>query len=49
MLRQQTLLDEVSPYGYYKDQDHWIGIPLWVHRRSDNQCLQFQIGYLIMI
>lgn len=32
----QTLLDEVSPYGYYKDQDHWIGIPLWVHRRSDN-------------
>ena len=32
----QTLLDEVSPYGYYKDQDHWIGIPLWVHRRSDD-------------
>ncbi|MEE0728669.1 MAG: AAA domain-containing protein, partial [Clostridium saudiense] len=32
----QTLLDEVSPYGYYKDQDHWIGIPLWVHRRSNN-------------
>ncbi|MCD7839668.1 MAG: AAA domain-containing protein [Erysipelotrichaceae bacterium] len=34
----QTLIDAVSPYGFYKshqdcDTDSWIGIPLWVHRR----------------
>ena len=29
----QTLVDEVSQYGFYKEQDEWIGIPLWVHRR----------------
>jgi putative uncharacterized protein (fragment) len=31
----QTLVDEVSQYGFYKDlnQENWIGIPLWVHRR----------------
>lgn len=33
----QTLTDEVSKYGFYrdveKDDDSWIGIPLWVHRR----------------
>ena len=31
----QTLIDEVSQYGFYKDlnQENWIGIPLWVHRR----------------
>lgn len=31
----QTLIDEISQYGFYKDlnQETWIGIPLWVHRR----------------
>lgn len=31
----QTLVDEISRYGFYKDNDkkEWIGIPLWVHRR----------------
>ncbi|MCD7742346.1 MAG: AAA domain-containing protein [Ruminococcus sp.] len=29
----QTLIDRTSQYGYYKDKDTWIGIPLWVHRR----------------
>lgn len=31
----QTFLDDVSKYGFYKDdaREEWIGIPLWVHRR----------------
>lgn len=29
----QTLVDEISQYGFYKGHDDWIGIPLWVHRR----------------
>lgn len=31
----QTLTDEISRYGFYKDssREEWIGIPLWVHRR----------------
>ncbi len=29
----QTLVDEISQYGFYKEEDDWIGIPLWVHRR----------------
>ena len=33
----QTLADEISKYGFYKEQDEawesWVGIPLWVHRR----------------
>lgn len=29
----QTLVDEISQYGFYKEPDEWIGIPLWVHRR----------------
>lgn len=33
----QTLVDEISQYGFYQEQDlssgSWIGIPLWVHRR----------------
>lgn len=31
----QTLIDSISQYGFYKDndQEEWIGIPLWVHRR----------------
>lgn len=31
----QTLVDEISQYGFYKDdnKEEWIGIPLWVHRR----------------
>lgn len=33
----QTLVDSASRYGFYtepdKDENSWIGIPLWVHRR----------------
>ena len=31
----QTLVDAASRYGFYTDgeEDSWIGIPLWVHRR----------------
>lgn len=31
----QTLVDAISRYGFYKDdnKEEWIGIPLWVHRR----------------
>ncbi len=31
----QTLVDSAGEYGFYKDcdEDSWIGIPLWVHRR----------------
>ncbi len=33
----QTLVDAVSKYGFYTskdmDENSWIGIPLWVHRR----------------
>ena len=33
----QTLVDAASQYGFYtkgeKEEDSWIGIPLWVHRR----------------
>lgn len=32
----QTLVDDISRYGFYKEQDDWIGIPLWVHRRCKN-------------
>lgn len=32
----QTLVDDISRYGFYKTQDKWIGIPLWVHRRCKN-------------
>lgn len=36
----QTLIDAVSPYGYYRDPEmtdaSWIGIPLWVHRRCQD-------------
>lgn len=32
----QTLVDDISRYGFYKEQDEWIGIPLWVHRRCRN-------------
>ena len=31
----QTIIDEASPFGYYKDSTTWIGIPLWVHRRCN--------------
>lgn len=31
----QTLIDEASQFGFQKNEDEWIGIPLWVHRRSD--------------
>lgn len=32
----QTLMDQASKYGYYRDRNKWIGIPLWVHRRCLN-------------
>lgn len=32
----QTLVDEISQYGFYKNAEEWIGIPLWVHRRCKN-------------
>ena len=31
----QTLVDATSQYGFQKSEDEWIGIPLWVHRRSN--------------
>lgn len=30
----QSLVDRTSQFGFYKDEDEWIGVPLWVHRRS---------------
>lgn len=31
----QTIVDDTSQFGYRKNDDEWIGIPLWVHRRSN--------------
>lgn len=31
----QTLMDRASKYGFQKNKEEWIGIPLWVHRRSN--------------
>src|SRR5699024_10563633 len=31
----QSLVDAASKYGYQKNENEWIGIPLWVHRRSN--------------
>ena len=31
----QTLVDDISRYGFC-NEDKWIGIPLWVHRRCRN-------------
>lgn len=31
----QTIVDKTSQYGFKKNEDEWIGIPLWVHRRSN--------------
>lgn len=31
----QTIVDATSQYGFQKNEDDWIGIPLWVHRRSN--------------
>ncbi|MFS0749863.1 AAA domain-containing protein [Oceanobacillus sp. 1P07AA] len=31
----QTIVDATSQYGYQRNDDEWIGIPLWVHRRSN--------------
>ncbi|XYR60900.1 DEAD/DEAH box helicase [Bacillus amyloliquefaciens] len=31
----QTIVDAASQYGFQKNEDEWIGIPLWVHRRSN--------------
>lgn len=30
----QTLVDSTSKFGFQKNESEWIGIPLWVHRRS---------------
>ncbi|WP_018750370.1 AAA domain-containing protein [Paenibacillus sanguinis] len=32
----QTIVDATSQYGFQKNEDEWIGIPLWVHRRSND-------------
>ncbi|WP_187230138.1 MULTISPECIES: ATP-binding protein [unclassified Lactococcus] len=32
----QTLVDKASKFGYYKTENDWVGIPLWVHRRCKN-------------
>lgn len=32
----QNLVDATSQYGFQKNEEEWIGIPLWVHRRSDD-------------
>ena len=29
----QSLMDSAGTYGFYKNENEWIGIPLWVHRR----------------
>ncbi|MFL0504212.1 AAA domain-containing protein [Ureibacillus sp. 179-F W5.1 NHS] len=31
----QTIVDDTSQFGYRKNDEEWIGIPLWVHRRSN--------------
>jgi len=31
----QTIVDATSQYGFQKSEKEWIGIPLWVHRRSN--------------
>ncbi|MCR8855196.1 AAA domain-containing protein [Lysinibacillus fusiformis] len=31
----QTIVDATSQYGFQKNDDEWIGMPLWVHRRSN--------------
>ncbi|EOA3011327.1 DEAD/DEAH box helicase [Enterococcus faecalis] len=31
----QTIVDDASQFGFNKNEDEWIGIPLWVHRRSN--------------
>lgn len=34
----QSIVDDTSKYGFYynkdKEEEKWVGIPLWVHRRS---------------
>ncbi|EGS1158175.1 AAA family ATPase [Enterococcus faecalis] len=32
----QTIMDAASQYGFKKNENEWIGIPLWVHRRSSD-------------
>lgn len=31
----QSLVDATSQFGFKKIDDEWIGVPLWVHRRSN--------------
>lgn len=32
----QTIAERVGKYGYAKNANEWIGIPLWVHRRCSS-------------
>ncbi|WP_010305000.1 DEAD/DEAH box helicase [Kurthia senegalensis] len=32
----QTIVDDASQFGYFKNKEEWIGIPLWVHRRCND-------------
>lgn len=41
----QTLVDNISKYGFYDDKGEWIDIPLWVHRRCRNQ--MYEISNII--
>ena len=29
----QRIVDDTSQYGFIKNEEEWIGVPLWVHRR----------------
>lgn len=29
------MTDAASQFGYYRNEDEWVGIPLWVHRRCN--------------
>lgn len=45
----QTLIDRISKYGFRKngEDDNWIGIPLWVHRRCKSPMFEIsnQVSY----
>lgn len=46
----QTLLDEASQYGFYKDaeKEEWIGIPLWYIEDVSTLCSVFLMKYLMV-
>lgn len=43
----QTIVDDTSQFGYRKNDDEWIGIPLWVHRRSNYPMFTISNEYLM--